>query len=351
MSPTSSLDRPAISVLLPIRDAQRTLGSCLRSLHRQTCEDFEIVAVDDGSTDGTAALLDLWRRRDRRLRVVRTGPRGLVSALNLGLEHCRAPLVARMDADDAMLPKRLAKQIGLLNDRPQLGVVSCGVRCFPRYRIAGGFRTYEDWLNGIVTPDEHVAWRFVESPVAHPTVVYRRRLVRCVGGYRDAPSGRSDEPWPEDYDLWLRLFERGVPFAKVPEVLHLWRDRADRLTRTDPRYGRDRFMACKAHFLTQGPLAETPRTVIWGAGQTGKRLAKALMHQAHRPVAFVDVDPKKFGREPYGIPVLDAKELGELLHPGTAVLVAVSQRGARQLIRPKLAAAGLVEGESAYFVA
>lgn len=342
---------PAVSILLPVRDGAATLRSCLRSLRRQTFDDFEIVAVDDGSTDGSANLLDLWRRRDRRLRVIRTPAKGLVAALNEGMKHCLAPLVARMDADDAMLPQRLEKQVGLLRERPEIGVVSCGVRCFPRRQIAGGFRHYEDWLNGIVEPEEHHSRRFIESPVAHPTVVFRQRLILRVGGYRNGPAGDSDEPWPEDYDLWLRMFHQGVRFAKVPDVLHLWRDHQDRLTRTDPRYGKDRFMACKAHHLAEGPLAETPRIIVWGAGQTGKRLVRALMRKARRPVAFVDIDPKKFSREPYGIPVRDARALRGLLHPGTAVLVAVSQRGARELIRPKLEQAGLVEGRSAFFVA
>ena len=339
---------PAVSVLLPVRDAESTLRTCLRSLRRQTFEDFEIVAVDDGSTDDTAKILDLWKRRDGRLKVILTKPEGLVPALNKGLSHCLAPLVARMDADDAMLPQRLEKQVALLSDRPEIGVVSCRVRCFPRRKIAGGFRHYEDWLNSIEEPDEHHSRRFIESPVAHPSVVFRQRLVERVGGYRDQP---EDEPWPEDYDLWQRLFESGVRFAKVPEVLHLWRDREDRLTRTDPRYGKDRFMACKAHFLAHGPLQSKPRIIVWGAGQTGKRLVKALMLQARRPVAFVDIDEKKFGREPYGIPVRNAAVLPGLMRPGTAVLVAVSQRGARELIRPQLAQAGLVEGESAFFVA
>lgn len=339
---------PAVSVLLPVRDAESTLRTCLRSLQRQTLEDFEIVAVDDGSTDDTPKVLDLWKRRDRRLKVFQTKPQGLVRALNEGLGHCLAPLVARMDADDAMLPQRLEKQVQLLSDRPEIGVASCRVRCFPRRKIAGGFRHYEDWLNDIDGPDAHRTRRFIESPVAHPSVVFRQRLVRRAGGYRNAPEA---EPWPEDYDLWLRLFDQGVRFAKVPEVLHLWRDRKDRLTRTDPRYGRERFMACKTHYLAEGPLAKLPQIIVWGAGQTGKRLVKALMRKARRPVAFVDIDPKKFGREPYGIPVRNAEALPGLVRPGTAVLVAVSQRGARALIRPKLSEAGLVEGETAFFVA
>ncbi|MDA8017382.1 MAG: glycosyltransferase [Thermoanaerobaculia bacterium] len=339
---------PSVSVLLPVRDAERTLPTCLRSLERQTLRDFEIVVVDDGSTDGTPTVLNGWMRREPRLRVVRTEARGLVPALNEGLHECRAPFVARMDADDAMLPARLAKQSVLLSSDRDLGVVSCRVRCFPKGRIAGGFRHYESWLNRLQTPEEHRAQRFVESPVAHPSVMFRTDLVRRVGGYRSVP---ETDPWPEDYDLWLRLLEDGVRFTKVPEILHLWRDRDDRLTRSDPRYGKDRFVACKAHFLARGPLSDRPPVVVWGAGQTGRRLVKALARECRVPEAFVDIDPKKVGRRPYGIPVHRAEELSSLLQPHAIVLVAVSRRGAPEMIRPKLAEAGLVEGRSAFFAA
>src|SRR5258708_40294261 len=101
---------PRVTVLLPVRDSLPTLADCLRSLTAQTLEDHEAVAVDDGSGDGSAELLEAYARTDPRLRVVRTEARGLVPALNTALGEARAPLVARMDADDLAHRERLARQ-------------------------------------------------------------------------------------------------------------------------------------------------------------------------------------------------------------------------------------------------
>ncbi|HNT24410.1 MAG TPA: glycosyltransferase family 2 protein, partial [Anaerolineales bacterium] len=122
---------PCVSVLLPCYNAERTLPEALDSLQRQSLADFEIVAVEDGSADGTLALLKDWARREPRLRLLAQPHAGLVAALNAGLEACGAPLVARMDADDRAYPQRLARQVQYLDAHPQLAAVGCLVRGFP----------------------------------------------------------------------------------------------------------------------------------------------------------------------------------------------------------------------------
>ena len=337
--------QPKVSVLLPVRDGGLPLRSALRSLERQTFEDFEIVAVDDGSSDGTADLLERWQRRDDRLRVLRLEPSGLVPALNAGLDACRGKLVARMDADDAMLPHRLERQVQLLDTKAEIDVAACRVRCFPRRQLGQGFRIYEAWLNSLVSPADHRRERFIESPIAHPTAMVRREVLEAAGGYRDVG-------WAEDYDLWLRLLERGHRIEKVPEILHLWRDHPGRQTRVDGRYGKKKFLACKAHYLNRH-LRETgvTRLIIWGAGPTGRTLASLLRSHGHDIEAFLDIDPKKLRRRPGGTPVHDIADLPSLWQPATRLLIAVSRRGARELIRPHLHEAGLVEGEDFYFAA
>lgn len=320
-----------------MRDAADHLVACLESLGRQTCADFEVIAVDDGSTDGSAAILQSWATADRRFRPFSIPAQGLVAALNVGLDHCRSDLVARMDADDRCHPERFADQLELLRD-PTLDVVSCRVRHFPEDAVGKGFRIYEDWLNSLLSYDEIVRDRFIESPVAHPSVMVRRRALLAAGGYRD-------RGWPEDYDLWLRLAAAGARFAKVPRTLYFWRDHAQRLTRNDRRYAVERFLECKAEHLMQGPLAGIDRLVVWGAGQTGRRLSKHLLRRGAPIVAFLDIDPAKVGSTRRGKPILLPEDLPHLLsRPGrTVVLAAVSSRGARPIIRRHLTDLGLRE--------
>jgi glycosyltransferase involved in cell wall biosynthesis len=335
---------PSISVLLPVRDAAPWLDACLASLARQTLADFEVIAVDDGSTDESGEILDRWAIIDRRVNVIHRPAKGLVPTLNTGLDRCRGELVARMDADDISHPRRLELQAGLLDAHPEIGVVSCLVRHFPSRRVARGSRIYEGWLNSLRSHDEMAAARFIESPLAHPSVVVRRRILVDACGWRDPG-------WPEDYDLWLRLFESGVGFAKVDRILFFWREHGARLTRTDSRYSVPSFLRAKAHFLARGPLAGVSQTILWGAGQTGRRLSKYLREVGIGLARVVDIDPAKIGGTLRGIPVIAPEDLPNHLAADTIVLAAVASRGARKLIRDRLVALGLVEGRTFWCVA
>jgi glycosyltransferase involved in cell wall biosynthesis len=122
---------PEVSVLLPVRDAGRELAGCLDSLAAQTLAAHEVVAVDDGSQDGSGERLIARAARDPRLRVIRTPARGIVAALNLALAEARAPIVARMDADDWSHPRRLAAQLKHLSDDPRVDVLGCRVALGP----------------------------------------------------------------------------------------------------------------------------------------------------------------------------------------------------------------------------
>lgn len=335
---------PRVSVLLPVHSALPHLGDCLEDLASQTLGDIEVVAVDDGSDDGSGELLEEWSRRDPRFRVLEIERSGLVAALNLGLAHCRAELVARMDADDRCDPRRLELQAARLAAEPELTVVSCRVRHFAEGGVGEGLRRYEEWLNSLVDHEAIVRERFIESPLPHPSVVVRRGALDGVGGYRD-------HGWPEDYDLWLRLARRGARFAKLTETLVEWRDHGGRLTRTDARYAVERFLACKAHHLLRGPLRGVSHVILWGAGQTGRRLSKYLKRAAVPIAAVIDIDPAKIGRTLRGYPIRPPEELPQLLRPDSIALAAVSSRGARAKIRRRLEALGLVEAESYWCVA
>jgi len=334
---------PLVSVLLPVRDAADTLEDCLLSLAVQSLTDHEVIAVDDGSADGSGALLDDAARRDRRIRLLRTPPRGLVAALNLAAGEARAELLARMDADDLADERRLELQAARLRRDPETAILGCRVRVTALSGAPGaGMTSYADWQNGLVDHDAIARDLWVESPLVHPSVMLRAVALRGLGGYRDFAG-------PEDYDLWLRAAAAGLRFGKVPETLLDWRDRPGRLTRGDPRYRADRFRALKLEHLESGPLAGQRGVVIWGGGPIGKGWARALAGGGHRVEAFVEVDSRKLGGTIHGIPVVPVS--GAAGYPGALHLAAVGQPGARARIREEAARLGLEDGRDLIAVA
>ena len=327
---------PRVSVLLPVRDAAATLDGCLDSLAEQTLADHEVVAVDDGSCDGSSERLLVRAAADPRLRVRRTPPHGIVSALNLALAEARAPLVARMDADDRARRDRLRLQVERLEGDASVDVLGCRVAlaASPGAPAGGGMRAYVFWQNALLDHEAMARERFVESPLVHPSAAMRRAALRRLGGWRDFDG-------PEDYDLWLRAFDAGLRFAKLEETLVEWRDSPGRLTRTDPRYAPPRFLAVKLEALARGPLAGGRAAVVWGAGPIGKAWSRALHAAGHEVRAFVEVNPRKLGTRIHGTPVVTVSEAGRLRGP--LHLAAVGQRGARERIRAEAARLGLAE--------
>ena len=327
------MPNPAVSVLLPVHDAERTLPSALRSLRRQSMDDFEVVAVDDGSTDSSAAILAKVASRDPRVRVVSLVHAGLCAALNHGLELCRAPLIARMDADDLAASRRLELQRRFLTQHPGVGVVGSQVVMAPLRLVTDGMARYRDWLNQLLSPAQIRRELWVESPLCHPSVMMRAELLRGVGGYRE-------RGWPEDYDLWLRLDEAGVAMAKVDRPLLLWREGEQRLTRQSPSYEREQFLRLKLHHLERRLSGR--KVLVWGAGMEGKPWLRALKKRGLLADHAVDIDPRKLGQIIHGCHVIRPEALPNP-DPKILILAAVGAPGAREIIRKFLDEKGYKE--------
>jgi glycosyltransferase involved in cell wall biosynthesis len=300
---------------------------------RQTEQHWHCVIIDDGSQDDTLACARWFAARDARFTVLSTAHQGLVAALNTGLSACRGHFIARMDADDLMHRQRLAAQMQALEADPALVAVGCHIRLFPRQHLPDGRRTYERWLNGIDTPQHVHQEAFVECPLAHPTLMIRRQVLTTLG-YRDCG-------WPEDYDLLLRLLMRGDAVGVVPRRLLSWRDSLQRLSRTSPTYALERFTACKAAFLAIFFLAHTDTYILWGYGDTGKALRRALLAYGKTPSHIIELHPGRLGQRIHGAPVLPPTALAHL--PRRPVVVSVAGEAARQQIREVLQRLGLVE--------
>ncbi len=323
-----------VAVLLPARDAARTVRAAVGSILRQRFRDLALVAVDDGSRDGTGEILEAIAARDRRVVVVHGPGEGIARALQRGLARCDAEVVVRMDADDVAHPLRVGLQVAALDADPTLAAVGSRVRLFPRREVAGGMARLVAWLNGLVTPDLVARDLLVEAPLVHPASAIRRDALAAVGGWRDGD-------FPADSDLWLRLARTGARMTNLPEILLAWRESPGRLTRTDPRYALARHVELKAAWLAGGPLADRREVALWGAGETGRAFARALGAHGIRVGMFLEVDRKKIGRTVLGAPVHAFEEAGRAR--GLPLLVAVGAPGARELIRAELGRQGFVE--------
>lgn len=211
---------PRITVALSVYNGERFLAEAIESVLGQTFEDFEFLIVDDGSSDATSVILQHYAARDTRIRPIIRENRGLVASLNQLLEEARAPLIARMDADDLAAPTRFAKQFAFLDANPAVGVL-------------GSWTTDINEVGAphpVAAPDHPVTHEDFLAAIdcglpllCHPAVMYRRDIVRSVGGYHAAFRHC------EDLDLWLRL-ATVTRIANLPERLLHYRHYEDQVS-------------------------------------------------------------------------------------------------------------------------
>ena len=236
---------PDISVLFPVRNGGGYLRCALDDVLAQRDVGLELIAVDDGSTDGSNTHLRERATGDERVRVLDSNGAGAAAALALALDAAHAPLITHMEADDRCPPDRLRTLHVTLARHPDWdGVVS-------RARVIGapspGMRRYVAWQNSLHTPESMARARFVEIPALHQTGLYRRARLEAIGGYS------SDVRWPVDIDFWMRWFAAGARVGRTARVLYDWRQHARQATRTSSLHRLETLRACKAWYFVRGP--------------------------------------------------------------------------------------------------
>ena len=244
-----------------------------------------------------------------------------------------------MDADDYAYPQRLELQYAYLLNHPDIDVVSCLVQHMATADDQTGYQVHVDEINLIITPQDHDVKRFIDAPVAHPSVMFRKSLIDKFGGYLDFDG-------PEDYELWLRFLDKGVAFAKLNEVLLDWYDYPQRLSRTAAAYSTNRFYKLKADYFSKWwqRHQEGRSLYVWGYGKQVFRKVMFLEDNELTIAGYIDVKKRTSTTRHCLHHTAYHKDLG-------FVLIYVSDRKGKTLINDYLLSNGAVEGTDFLFMA
>lgn len=278
---------PKVSVILPFFNAKNTLQNAIQSIVDQSFKDWELILINNNTIDGSGQIAEEFSKHDKRIKYHTELRQGVVFAANLGFANAKGSYLARMDADDLSYPDRLEKQVELLDQKPEVGLVS-GLVNYQGNASNGGFIRYVNWLNSVLTARDIQLNQFAEYPIANPTVMIRRELVEKYGGFKEGD-------FPEDYEFFLRLQSHGILMEKVDQVVLDWNDSETRLTRTDTRYSHESFFKLKAIYLANWlkiNAPQYPNVWIWGGGKLAKKRSTYLKEYGINIVSYIDIAEK-----------------------------------------------------------
>ncbi len=322
-----------VSVILPYYNAELTLQRAIQSILDQTFRDFELILIDNNSTDLSN---DIARsaKDDDRVRLYLEPRQGVVHAANRGLIESRGELIARMDADDWSYPARLQKQVELLSDDTSLGIVS-GMVVYDGDSSNIGFIRYLEWVNKVIEPNDIWLNQFVEFPIVNPSIMFRSELINKFGGYMEGN-------FPEDYEFFLRLQQAQIRMKKLNIPVIKWNDRVGRLTRTHPCYSEEAFENVRSTYLAQW-LKENnpyfPDIWIWGSGKKARNRGKKLTLEGVQIKGFIEVSDK---HKSDNLPIIHFEELPKEVD--RFIVSYVANWGARIKIKDFLTRIGWKEG-------
>lgn len=308
------MPQPLISILTPFKNSSAFLSPYLESILDQTYSDWELIIVDDHSTDDSYNLVAAFAQKDARIKLLRTNGQGIIDALKLAFKNSSGYYITRMDSDDLMAPKKLELMRHDLKTHGK-GHVALGlVKYFCEGQLGDGYQRYEEWLNGLTKSGTNYTDIYKECVIPSPCwMVSRDDLMACGAFERNI--------YPEDYDLAFRFYKQGLKCIPSDQVLHYWRDYSNRTSRTDDHYSDNHFLKLKVHYFLELDFDSKRPLVLWGAGFKGKFCAK-LLKMNKVPFIWICNNPKKIGKHIYKVKLHPISTLSKLHQPQVIVTVA-----------------------------
>ncbi len=318
--------QPLVSILIPFKNTEEFLPECLQSIIEQEYQNWEVLAVNDHSSDKSSEIVYSYTHSDNRITVFHNQGNGIIEALKTAYSKSKGQLITRMDSDDIMVANKLEIMVASLVKHGENHLAVGQVHYFSDQGISNGYERYEKWLNGLTENGSNYSEIYKECVIPSPCWMVHREDLDSCGAF-------EPDRYPEDYDLTFRFYEKGLHVIPCTEILHLWRDYDTRTSRTSEHYAQNYFLNIKLHYFLQLNRDNDSPLTVWGAGNKGKEIAKGLLERNIDFYWLCD-NPKKIGKSIYGKEMLHFSKLKEL--NGSQSIIAVANEEAQTMIRKYL---------------
>lgn len=308
------MQNPLISILIPFKNTAKFLPECLQSIINQNYTNWELLIVDDNSTDESFKIVENFSNSDSRIKLYKNNGFGIINALQLAFSKSKGVFITRMDSDDIMSPNKLEILSNNLIKYGKKHIAIGLVNYFSETGIGEGYSKYETWINNLTEKGTNYSEIYKECVIPSPCwMVYRDDLINV--------DGFNPNRYPEDYDLTFRFYENDYKCIPCSTVLHQWRDYDSRASRTDSHYAHHSLLNIKLHYFLKIDYDKNRPLIIWGAGDKGKTIVKNLIEN-EIPFDWICDNPKKIGRDIYGQELKPFNFLKDIENPQSIITVA-----------------------------
>lgn len=308
-------ESPLVSIIMAVKDTAPYLHECIDSIIAQTYENWELIAVNDHSSDATPQILKKYSEQDPRIRYYDSDQPKLIPTLQVAYAEVRGELINRMDSDDRMPHDKIEV---LVNEWLKYGkgtVIAGGTEHFvDEGEVGDGFLRYERWLNSVARTSSHYQEIYKECVIpSHCWIIHKDDF--------DLVDAFNPLVYPEDYDLCFRYYRHGLKIIGIDKVLHYWRDRSNRISRTWDEYKDNRYFDLKLRFFYELDRDRSRPLVLWGAGRNGKDMAR-LIQTFEDTFHWVCDNENKIGKDIYGVIMKHFDTVQSIDNPQIMIVVA-----------------------------
>ena len=311
------MQKPLISVLMPMKNASPYLQDCIDSIINQTYENWELLVVNDHSTDDSEKIMKKYCNDQQRIQLYKNNGSGIIDALKLAYSKSIGSYITRMDADDIMNANKLSALYDQLESKGKGWVVTGCVKYFSSNKqLNEGYLQYEKWINTLTRKETNYSEIYKECVIPSPCWLINKEDLDQIGGF-------NSSIYPEDYDLAFRMFYGGIQITGVKGVLHLWRDYPERTSRNDPNYSNNAFPLIKTYYFLKHELITNEDLILWGAGKKAKAIAKIFIE---KKIIFkwITNNPKKIGKHIYGQKIINTDNI--IINENSQIIIAIASK-------------------------